>query len=217
MFTGIVRAVALVSQLEKRDSLFRFSISLPDEILKGLEIGASVSIDGVCQTVVAIQKNEVWFEAIQETLNRTTLGSLKKGSKVNIERSVKMGDEIGGHLLSGHIYGTPTIQSIEENVYTLKCPQAWAKYLFSKGYVALDGVSLTLALVDKTGGLFSVHLIPETLKRTTLGTKKVGDLVNLELDAMTQAAVETIERIYTESIQQMEEKSERKNPECKDN
>lgn len=195
MFTGIVRAVAPIAASESKDHLLRYAVDFPTPFLKGLENGASVSIDGVCQTVVKIEKNWVWFEAIDETLLRTTLGKLKPGTLVNLERSARLGDEIGGHLLSGHVFGMVTLIDIEKNIYTLKCPPEWTKYLFPKGYVALDGMSLTLVLVNRKEGLFTVHLIPETLKQTTLGKKRVGDQINLEFDAMTQAVVDTTERI----------------------
>jgi len=196
MFTGIVKAIAPITALQKKDGLLRYAVSFPEDMLTGLVCGASVSINGICQTVVDIDKQAVSFEAISETLTRTTLRYLQEGSLVNIERSAKIGDEIGGHLLSGHIYGTAAISSIIENVYTLRCPSNWMKYFFSKGFIALDGVSLTVVDVNKEVSMFSVHLIPETLKRTILGKKQEGDLVNVELDAMTQATVETIEALY---------------------
>lgn len=189
MFTGIIRAIGEVAELKKKEGLLQYAVSFPH---KDLECGASVSIDGVCQTVVKIENGQVWFDAIDETLKRTTFDSLHIGQKVNIERSAKIGDEIGGHLLSGHIYGTALLSHIEGNIYTFTLPPDWMKYLFSKGYIAIDGISLTLVDVEK--GKFTVHLIPETLQRTTLGTKRPGDRVNIEFDALTQAAVETVER-----------------------
>lgn len=198
MFTGIVQALAKISALQKKNSILRYAVNFPSELLLDLKRGASVSIDGTCQTVVDIEGNEVWFEAIEVTLAVTTLNSLEIGSSVNVERSLKMGDEIGGHLLSGHVYGKLPIASIEENIYTFKCPAEWMKYLFPKGFIALDGVSLTLAAVTKELACFSVHLIPETLKRTTLGHKKEGSFVNLEFDAMTLATVDTVLRYSSE-------------------
>lgn len=199
MFTGIVRATALIAALELKGNVLRYAVDFPSHYLKGLEKGASVSIDGVCQTVVKIENNWVWFEAIDETLFRTTLGTLKQGTRVNLERSARLGDEIGGHLLSGHVFGAVTLVNIKENIYTLQCPPEWTKYLFSKGFVALDGMSLTLVSVNRAQGLFTVHLIPETLKQTIIGKKLVGDQMNLEFDAMTQAVVETTERILKTS------------------
>ena len=148
--------------------------------------------------------NEATFDAISETLQRTTLKNLQEGDLVNLERAARFGDEIGGHILSGHIFGTVKIDSINqtENHYAIsfKCPTEWTKYLFKKGYVALNGVSLTLVDVDKAKGLFSVHLIPETLEKTTFKTKKINDLVNLEIETQTQTIVDTLESIYQDSM-----------------
>lgn len=191
MFTGIVRAIGTIIEVKKKGDLLHYAVAFPHD---NLELGASVAIDGVCQTVVKMTENSVWFDAIDETLQRTTLNILQVGQKVNIERSAKIGDEIGGHLLSGHVYGTAPIFNIDDNIYTFHCPAEWTKYLFSKGYIAIDGVSLTV--VDVGADFFTVHLIPETLHRTTLGQKKIDDRVNLEFDALTQAAVETVERLY---------------------
>lgn len=192
MFTGIVHAIGEVVELKKKEGLLQYAVAFPHE---KLELGASVSIDGVCQTVVNMENDKVWFDAIEETLQRTTLGNLEAGRKVNIERAAKIGDEIGGHLLSGHIYGTARLARIEGNIYAFAIPREWMKYVFAKGFIAIDGISLTL--VDVKEAEFTVHLIPETLKRTTLGAKKPGDRVNLEFDALTQAAVETVERIIS--------------------
>jgi len=196
MFTGIVQAVASITAIEKKESLLRYAVLFPLHLLADLERGASVSIDGVCQTVVDIQEAQVWFEAIGETLNCTTISHLQIDSKVNLERAAKIGSEIGGHLLSGHIFGQGHIIGIKDNIYSLECSAAWMKYLFSKGFIAVDGISLTLVDVDRHQKCFSVHLIPETLKRTTFGQKKVGSPVNLEFDSVIQAAVETIENLW---------------------
>lgn len=195
MFAGIVGGKGKVAKAEWSDNRLNYVLAFPQDLLEGLKIGASVSVDGVCQTVTSIQGHLVWFDAIMETLQKTTLNALKEGDFVNLERALKLGDEIGGHLLSGHIYGTASLISIKENTYTFQCPQGWTKYLFEKGFIAIDGVSLTLGAVDRKEGLFSVHLIPETLRTTSLGAKKPNSLLNLEFDSLTQVAVETIERL----------------------
>lgn len=198
MFTGIISRTCPVTAIKKDRSLCRFAVALDGELLTGLKIGASVSIEGVCLTVTAIDGAGVWFDAISETLNKTTLDSLKIGDAVNVERAARFGDEIGGHLLSGHIFGTAVLEKIldDNGTYALffKCSPAWCKYLLPKGYVAIHGASLTLVDVDSAQGIFSVHLIPETLRLTNLGQKKVGDRVNIELDSATQAIVDTVER-----------------------
>lgn len=198
LFTGIVKENAIIEELQFTDALLQYSLTCSKEFLVGLELGASVAVNGVCQTVVRIEGQTIWFDAIEETLKKTTLGDLKKGARIHVERSAKVGDEIGGHILSGHVYGTAHLVDVIENRYTFGCLPEWTKYLFSKGYVAIDGISLTLVDVDRKEGTFSVHLIPETLARTTLGTKKKGDRINLEWDTTTQTIVETMERILAE-------------------
>lgn len=194
MFTGIVAKLVPVVAVEKHSHWLKYAIEIHEQ--ENLSLGASISVDGVCQTVVAIQGSYVWFDVIQETLEKTTLSDLQLGQLVNIERAARFGDEIGGHFVSGHVYGTATILKIEENRYTLGCPPEWMKYFFKKGFVAIDGVSLTIVDVNLEGS-FTVHLIPETLSRTTLGIKRAGSRVNIELDSQTQTIVETIERMAT--------------------
>lgn len=199
MFTGIVQKMCLVVDIDLSPGLLRYAILMDDPLIKGLQRGASVSIDGICHTVTTIDGHKVWFDAIDETLQRTTIKFLKRNQLVNVERSARLGDEIGGHILSGHIYGTASIIKIDQpsnnHIITFQCPPPWTKYLFPKGYVALDGVSLTLVDVNPQG-FFSVHLIPETLQQTTFGHKKENSLVNLELDTQTQTIVDTIDRYY---------------------
>ena len=190
MFTGIVQGTGSVHSIEG-DSTRTFTIQIPST--DGLEIGGSVSIDGVCLTATSIGQ-QVTFDVIPETIHRTTLGSLKPGDSVNVERALKFGDELGGHLLSGHIMGTAHISKVHDQDYTICCPPEMTDYIQEKGYIAVDGISLTIGETDGNGG-FHVHIIPETLRLTTLGNKAVGDRVNIEIDAMTQAVVETTKRM----------------------
>ncbi len=190
MFTGIVQGTGSVHSIEG-DSTRTFTIQIPST--DGLEIGGSVSIDGVCLTATSIGQ-QVTFDVIPETILRTTLGSLKPGDSVNVERALKFGDELGGHLLSGHIMGTAHISKVHDQDYTICCPPEMSDYIQEKGYIAVDGISLTIGETDGNGG-FDVHIIPETLRLTTLGNKAVGDRVNIEIDAMTQAVVETTKRM----------------------
>ena len=190
MFTGIVQGTGSVHSIEG-DSTLTFTIQIPST--DGLEVGGSVSIDGVCLTATSIG-HQVTFDVIPETIHRTTLGSLKPGDSVNVERALKFGDELGGHLLSGHIMGTAQISKVVNQDYTICCPQEMTDYIQEKGYIAVDGISLTIGETDGNGG-FDVHIIPETLRLTTLGNKAVGDRVNIEIDAMTQAVVETTKRM----------------------
>ncbi len=199
MFTGIVKGLCQIVHIQHHPGMLKYAVALTKDLLKGLELGASLSVNGVCQTVIKIEGNHVWFDAIQDTLNRTTLAYLASNDQVNIERSAKFGDEIGGHVLSGHVYGTGKIEKVEKapnNVsMSIQVPQEWMKYFFCKGFIALDGVSLTLGNINREKGYFLIHLIPETLRLTTFGKKKEGDLVNVELDSQTQTIVETVERI----------------------
>ena len=193
MFTGIVAASCEVVATEQGKEVRSIVVDLSDYD-DDLEIGASVAIDGVCMTVVSSIDGHVRFEAIPETLERTTVGLLKQGSRVNIERSLRMGDELGGHILSGHIMSTARIlQRTQkgEGIDLLIEHQADTKpYILEKGYIAVDGMSLTVGEVQSEG--FNLHIIPETLRITTIGAKTEGDLVNIEVDSRTQAVVDTI-------------------------
>jgi len=193
MFTGIVAASCEVVATEQGEEVRSIVVDLggyDDD----LEIGASVAIDGVCMTVVSAIDGHVRFEAIPETLERTTMGLLKQGSQVNIERSLRMGDELGGHILSGHVMTTARILQRTQKgdgIDLLIEHQVGTKpYILEKGYVAIDGMSLTVGEVESEG--FNLHIIPETLRITTIGAKAEGDLVNIEVDSRTQAVVDTI-------------------------
>lgn len=200
MFTGIIRTITTIQAIRRKKKSLHYSIHCPDSLLEGLEEGSSVSIDGICQTVVSIEGKRVWFDAIEETIKRTTLGLITEGQRVNVERSARVGDEVGGHLLSGHIYGTATLTHFKETSYTFCCQVEWTRYLLPKGSIAIDGVSLTVATIDSQQGEFTIHLIPLTLKTTTLGEKRVGDQVNVELDPIIQATVNTVEAYVNSSL-----------------
>ena len=167
---------------------------------EGLQIGASISIDGVCLTATAFADEIVSFDVIPETLEKTTLGQLEQGHRVNVERSLRYGDEVGGHLLSGHIIGRGLVSKSERvgdgAQYSIIAPPDVRKYIVSKGYVGIDGISLTIG--DVSEDHFDLHLIPETLRLTTIGDKQVGDAVNLEIDLTTMMVVETVERMMKE-------------------
>lgn len=204
MYSGITRGLFNVTQVEKKPGLTTYAVALNEALLKGLEIGASVSIDGVCQSVVEIKNNEVTFQAIAETLQRTTLDDLYVGRKVSVENSLRYGDVIGGHEMAGHVIGTAEvieIQRDENNVaMCLQCPLEWMKCIFTKGFISVDGSSLTVGETDNKAGTFWIHLIPETLRVTNFGNKKVGDRVNIELDFKIQTIVETVERVLTANL-----------------
>jgi riboflavin synthase len=197
MFTGIVAGRATVTDLRDTAGLRRLVVRLPE--VQGLTIGASVSIAGTCLTAVHIQGNDVSFDCIDETLARTTLGALTPGQSVNFESAARIGDEIGGHLLSGHITGMALVRARDEHegnlAYTFEVEPPVLRYVFEKGYIGVDGVSLTIGEVDRPQRTFRVHLIPETRRVTTLDALRPGDRVNIEVDSLTQAAVDTVERI----------------------
>jgi len=198
MFTGIVQGIATINATSQGESVMTLSITLP--ATENLQIGASVSIDGVCLTVTSIDGLNVNFDVIAETLHRTTLSDLETGSQVNFERALRFGDELGGHLLSGHIMSAGLIHSITENgegkELSIIAPPTLQKYIIEKGFVAIDGISLTVGVVESN--IFALHIIPETLRMTTLGSKQEGDAVNIEIDSNTQTIVSTVERILAE-------------------
>lgn len=200
MFSGIVQGVGKVIKINDLPNLRQMTVALPQECSLNLSVGASVANNGCCLTITAICGNQVSFDLMRETLDKTNLGSLAVGDFVNIERAAKFGDEIGGHAMSGHIMATVAIIKIDEdaNRKTLwfRLSENLQHYVFTKGFIGLDGCSLTVGEVKN--GEFCVHLIPETLQRTLFGVRQVGDLVNLEIDANTQAIVDTVQRVLRE-------------------
>ena len=200
MFTGIVSGIVPIKSVENKGSFWAITVDL-GRFKEGLEIGASVSLDGVCLTVVSIDENIVQFDIIEETLNRTTFGSIKAGKSVNVERSLKVGDELGGHILSGHVLTTAKIIKRIENEGSIDLlienKEEFSDYILQKGYVSIDGMSLTIGRV--TEDYFSLHIIPETLRVTTIEAKSEGDRVNIEIDSRTQAIVDTIRNMEATS------------------
>jgi len=196
MFTGIVQGTGTIQSMSG-ESVRRFIIDFNEVSTDNLQIGASVAINGVCLTVVEQNNKLVSFDVIPETIDRTTFSNSQVGDKVNLERSLKVGDELGGHLLSGHVMGIGEIDYIstgEDNTdIRIIAESNIMKYINSKGYVAIDGISLTIGEVSSNS--FMLHLIPETLRITTIGDKTIEDRVNIEIDSMTQTIVSTVERI----------------------
>ena len=202
MYTGIVRACLPIAGIEKLDNLSRFSIIFSDELLFELELGASVAVNGVCLTGSEILEGSVFFAVIKATLELSNLKYLEKGTLVNIERSAKADAEIGGHPISGHVVGTAEVAAIEKPVnnyrLTFSSEKPWLKFIFEKGYLSVNGCSLTVAEVNRKAQQFSINLIPETLSRTNFRLLQVGDEVNVEVESQTQTIVETVERILDE-------------------
>lgn len=203
MFTGIIRGCFPIVKIDEKPGLKTFYIDFPPEYLNDLQIGASVAINGACMTVTEIQKTVVLFDAMLETLQKTNLGGVKVGDGVNVERSAKMSDEIGGHLMSGHVMTTAEIVKIEtpenNHVVTFQVAAGFMKYIFDKGFIGLDGASLTIVNPNKETGTFDVWLIPETLRLTAYANRKVGDRVNVEIDSRTQTIVDTVEQVLAQN------------------
>jgi riboflavin synthase len=188
MFTGIVEGVGVVEKITqntKNRSAYQLTIDLGVHA-KGLKVGQSVALNGVCLSVTKISKNKCDFEMIDETIKKTDLGNLKKGSIVNIERSLKVGGRMEGHFVLGHVDGVGTIKKIEKKPKEIKIwfevPKKLTKFVVQKGSIAIDGISLTV--VDVIKNLASVCLIPHTVKVTNFQIKKVGDKVNIETDIL---------------------------------
>lgn len=163
-----------------------------------------MAVNGVCLTATEVRGGEAAFDLISETRQTTNLGGLRVGDAVNVERSLRVGDEVGGHMLSGHIGATCEVARVEvaagRRYLTLAAPARWMPYLMPKGFVALNGASLTIAELDRARSTFSVSLIPETLARTTFDRVAVGHALNLEVDAQTQAVVDTVRAVLPEVL-----------------
>lgn len=219
LFTGIVQGTASVASLTDAPCGARLRLAFPAGATAGVATGASVSVAGVCLTVVAQPRaDELEFDVVGETLRVTTLGTLRPGAAVNFERAARVGDELGGHTVSGHVSASAAVAAVSDEPgfrrLRLAVPDGLARFVFPKGYVALDGASLTVGGIHP-GPTFDVFrapprraparvgcaharavgaVIPETLRATTLGSLQLGDRVNLELDSATVAAVTTVER-----------------------
>ena len=183
MFTGIVQELGIVTGKEETGAGARLKVQAVESFLTNLEIGASVSVNGVCLTAIEFTKDTISFDVIPETLRVTNLELISVNSQVNLERSLKFGDEVGGHILSGHIScraPSRLIKADDEIELVIECPKEWIDYVFHKGYVAINGASLTVA--NKEEDHFSVFLIPETLNATNLSKIIDGDLLNIEVD-----------------------------------
>lgn len=194
MFSGIVQGTGKVSKITTKKDHITLEISAPKNFNKKLKKGASISVDGVCLTSLDNGKNKLRFDVIEETLKRTNLKTLSRGSLVNLERSINASTEVGGHLMSGHIHFTGKVikTSFKDSTgdILIKFSSKFKEYIFEKGYIGLNGCSLTLGKVNKDS--FYIHLIPETLSVTNLKNLKKDSLVNVEIDQNTIAIVETV-------------------------
>ena len=187
MFTGLIEEVGAVRRLHRQGSFQRLEVNA-SLILEGTRIGDSIDIDGACQTAVEVGSDYFAVESVEETLQRTTLGSLRPGDLVNLERSLRLQDRLGGHLVLGHVDGVGRISRLEERhrqwLLSVEPPAELLRYIAFKGSIAIDGISLTVAQVE--GRAFTAAIIPHTFDHTTLGKKQRGDAVNLEVDVIAR-------------------------------
>ena len=202
MFTGIVQSQAQVISQISANNFVRLKILVKKSLVQQLEIGASIAINGVCLTAVDfgdVNENQsfVEFDVIDETLRVTNLGDISDNGSVNYERSLKVGYEIGGHMVSGHVHTIAELLKVESSesnrALTFTCDEKWGAYILPEGFITLNGVSLTVGKVENNR--FTVHLIPETLTRTNIGALIAGDNVNVEFDQQTMSIVETLKRM----------------------
>mgnify|MGYP001216822677 CR=1 FL=1 len=196
MFSGIVQGTGKISKISTKQDSITIEITPPKNFTKSLQKGASVSVNGVCLTSLDKGLKNMKFDVITETLTRTNLKNLKKGSIVNLERSIKANSEIGGHLMSGHIHFSGKVKKILNKKNTkdiiVNFPKKYNEYIFEKGYIGVNGCSLTLGKVNNDS--FYIHLIPETLSITNLDKLAVGSLINIEIDQNTISIVETVKK-----------------------
>ena len=200
MFTGIVSGKGNLKKIIKREDYISLIIQAPKGFAKNLSKGASVSVNGVCLTVKKGRTDLLEFDVIEETLKKTNLKNISRTSKLNLERSMTADTEIGGHLVSGHIHGTGEVLKVINRKKTkdllIKIPSQLREYFFFKGYVALNGCSLTIGKVLKSS--FYIHLIPETVSITNFKEIKKGDVINIEVEQTTINTVETVKRVMLE-------------------
>ena len=204
MYSGIAQAVVPIVSRLPGDGSTCFILRLPDRLLEGLQIGGSVNVDGVCLTATAIEGGSVSFDVSDGTMAVTNLGDREVGHRVNVERSLRAGDENGGHNVTGHVSGTGRVSAINTGagamVLRLGIPEAHRRYVFHRGYLAVNGCSLTVADIDDETGDVSINLIPETIRQTSFSDYRIGDRINYEIELQTRIMVDTIERCIRQSL-----------------
>ena len=187
MFTGLIEEIGEIGELRRSRSFQRMEV-VADLVLEDLAMGDSISIDGVCQTVVDLKSNRFAVESVQETMNRTTLSALRIGDPVNLERPLKASDRLGGHMVLGHVDGVGVIRRLDAArgswILQVEAPAPLRRYVAPKGSIAVDGISLTV--VESTAEGFTISLIPHTFQHTNLKQRKRGDRVNIEVDVVAR-------------------------------
>lgn len=188
MFTGIVEDTGVIKSVDKKDRESTFTISVGKMSLGEAALGDSIAVNGACLTVTALDGSEFTVDASRETLSRTTLGTLAPGSRVNLERALRSGDRLGGHIVNGHVDGVGEVVSKTKSggsfIFRFSLPERLAKYVVEKGSIAVDGVSLTVNSAE--GNEFTVNIIPFTLAETTFGGLGPGSRVNIECDIIAK-------------------------------
>ncbi len=196
MFTGIIEDVGRVVAVEPAGEITRLRIAAPD-VAEGTAVGASIAVNGACLTVVAVAGVQLVFEAVQETIDRTSIGALRAGSRVNLERALRADGRLDGHIVQGHVDDTGRVRALERHGDDVRlavdCRPELANQLVPKGSIAIDGVSLTVAQLSDAG--FEVALIPHTLAETNLADRIPGDRVNLEADVLGKYVLRYLERV----------------------
>ncbi len=194
MFTGLVEETGRVVSIRSCDGYHRLIVEA-DKVLRGTRVDDSIAVDGVCLTVVKLEKERFHADVVRETWQKTTVSGWRSGRRVNLERALRMGDRLGGHVMQGHVDGTGGIRSIEKlgsnHIIFVNLARPLLKYMVSKGSVGINGVSLTIA--EKTSAGIAVSLIPHTLERTTFSSMRAGDRVNIEVDIMARQIMTYLE------------------------
>jgi riboflavin synthase len=198
MFTGIVQAVAPLVEVRETDYGRRFCVGVPSSF-RDVAVGASVNVDGVCLTCVGMNEQGLLFDVVGQTLRVSNLGERVPGDRVNCERSLRFGEEVGGHILSGHVLAKGTLMSLGDHGGDVRmriglAPE-WMRYVFDKGFIAIDGASLTVAGVDLDEHFFDVALIPETLRSTAFLDYSPGQALNIEIESQTKVLVDVLGRM----------------------
>ena len=196
MFSGIVQALSKKVKFEEKDYGYKLTIKVPVFFTKKLKKGDSVAVNGVCLTVVDFKKDLIEFDVVHESIKLTNISEKFSSIPFNLERSLKIGDEVGGHFVSGHVHNIAEKISFEnkkERILKIKIPSNLKGYIFKKGYVSINGISLTV--VNVTNNFFTISIIPETISKTNLSFLKKGDFVNVEADQQTISIVETVKKL----------------------
>ncbi|MFN3766891.1 MAG: riboflavin synthase subunit alpha [Ectopseudomonas guguanensis] len=204
MYTGLVQEVGSVESVSRGDGFVKISVAASNNFLMGLKLGGSIAVNGVCLSATQVSEDKFWADITGVTSIITNLNAIQVNDRVNLERSAVHGSEVGGHLIAGHIDGTANVTKIiqigESVELLIRVPDTLVNYIFAKGFLAINGASLTVASVEQKLNTIKINLIPETLRQTTFSSLRAGDQVNIEVDATSRVLVDTLERILAPVI-----------------